>query len=98
VNRVDLAGTVASVPERRRTPAGTPVLQFRLQVEPSPHDPAVAGCLVTIVALGEDAAASPVVEGSVVEIVGSLTERRWRGPGAVRQSRFEILARTVRVL
>jgi primosomal replication protein N len=98
VNRVDLAGTVASVPERRRTPAGTPVLQFRLQVEPSPHDPAVAGCLVTIVALGEDAAASSVVEGSVVEIVGSLTERRWRGPGAVRQSRFEILARTVRVL
>jgi hypothetical protein len=73
-------------------------LQFRLQVEPSPRDPAVTGCLVTIVALGEGAAASPVVEGSVVEIVGSLTERRWRGPGAVRQSRFEILASTVRVL
>jgi primosomal replication protein N len=98
VNRVDLAGTVASVPERRRTPAGTPVLQFRLQVEPSPHDPAVTGCLVTVVAFGEGAAAPPVVEGSAVEIVGSLTERRWRGPGAVRQSRFEILARTVRVL
>ena len=98
MNRVDLAGTVASVPERRRTPAGTPVLQFRLQVEPSPHDPAVTGCLVTVVALGAGAAAPPVVEGSVVEIVGSLTERRWRGPGAVRQSRFEILARTVRVL
>jgi len=98
VNRVDLAGTVASVPERRRTPAGTPVLQFRLLVDPSPHDPAVTGCLVTVVAFGEDAAAPPVAEGSVVEIVGSLTERRWRGPGAVRQSRFEILARTVRVL
>jgi hypothetical protein len=39
-----------------------------------------------------------VVEGTAVEIVGSLTERRWRGPGAVRQSRFEILASTVRVL
>jgi len=62
VNRVDLAGTVASAPERRRTPAGTPVLQFRLLVEPSPHDPAVTGCLVTVVAFGEDAAAPPVAE------------------------------------
>jgi hypothetical protein len=69
-----------------------------LQVEPSPHDPAIAGCLLTIVALGEHAAAPEVVEGSMVEVVGSLTERRWRGPGAVRQSRFEILARSVRVL
>ncbi|MET0152039.1 MAG: single-stranded DNA-binding protein [Candidatus Binatia bacterium] len=98
MNRVDLAGTVASMPERRTTPAGTPVLQFRLQVEPSPHDPAIPGCLLTVVALGESAAATEVVEGSAVEIVGSLTERRWRGPGAVRQSRFEILARSVRVL
>ena len=86
------------MPERRTTPAGTPVLQFRLQVEPSPHDPAVPGCLLTVVALGESAAATDVVEGSAVEIVGSLTERRWRGPGAVRQSRFEIVARSVRVL
>ena len=98
VNRVDLAGTVASAPERRRTPAGTPVLQFRLRVEPSPHDPAVAGCLVTVVALGEGAVAPEVTEGSAVEITGSLTERRGRGPGALRQSRFEILARSVRVL
>jgi primosomal replication protein N len=90
VNRVDLAGTVASVPERRSTPAGTPILQFRLQVEPSPHDPAIAGC--------KSAASPEVVEGSTVEVVGSLTERRWRGPGAVRQSRFEILARSVRLL
>jgi primosomal replication protein N len=98
VNRIDLAGTVASAPERRCTPAGTPVLQFRLQVEPSPHDPAVSGCLVTVVALGEGAISPELVQGSAVEIVGSLTERRWRGPGAALQSRFEILARSVRVL
>jgi hypothetical protein len=57
------------------------VLQFRLQVEPSPHDPAVSGCLVTVVALGEGAVSPELVQGSAVEIVGSLTERRWRELG-----------------
>jgi len=89
---------VASAPARRRTPAGTPLVLFRLRVEPSPHDPAVSGCLVPVVALGEQASAARVVEGVAVEVHGSLTERRWRGAGDVRQSRFEILARSVRVL
>ena len=91
-------GTVASAPSRRRTPAGTPVVFFRLRVEPSPDDPAVSGCLVPVVALGDKASATDVAEGVPVEVEGSLTERRWRGAGDVRQSRFEILARSLRVL
>ena len=95
-NRVELVGTVASEPKRRRTPAGTPVLTFRLRVEASPSDPAVAGCVIPIVVFGD--VASSIVEGAIVEIAGSLTERRSKSPGSVRQSRFEILARTARVL
>jgi primosomal replication protein N len=91
-------GTVASSPSRRRTPAGTPVVFFRLRVEPSPEDPAVCGCLVPVVALGETAGAATVAEGVAVAVEGALTERRWRGAGGVGRSRFEILARSVRVL
>jgi len=89
---------VASAPERRRTPAGTPVVTFRLRVDPSPEDAAVVGCLVPVVALGGGVTAAALVEGAAVEVQGSLAERRWRGAGGTRQSRFEILARTVRVL
>jgi primosomal replication protein N len=91
-------GTVASAPARRNTPAGTPVLLFRLRVEPSPEDPAVSGCLIPVVAFGEGATIARLAEGLTVEVTGSLTERRWRGAGDVRQSRYEILARSVRVL
>jgi hypothetical protein len=66
-------------------------------VPPSPSDPAVPGCLVSVVVLGDDAAAG-LTEGNEVEVEGSLAERRWRGPGGVQQSRYEILARTIRVM
>jgi single-stranded DNA-binding protein len=81
----------------RRTPAGTAVLEFRLRVPASPNDPVVSGCLVSVVVFG-DQAATGVAEGSEVEVEGSLTERRWRGPGGVQQSRYEILARAIRVM
>ena len=72
------------------------MLTFRLRVAPSPEDAAVAGCMIPVVVLGD---ASPsLVEGSSVEVEGALTERRWKGPGGVRQSHFEILARMARVL
>jgi len=87
-----------AAPERRRTPAGTPVAVFRLRVPASPDEAAVSGCVIPVVAFGEHAALVEVEEGREVEVEGSLTERRWRGPGGVRQSRFEILARTVRLL
>jgi single-stranded DNA-binding protein len=83
---------------RRRTPAGSAVVTFRLRVEPSPADPAVSGCVVPVVVLGGNASESALDEGDVVEIEGSLTERRWKSAGGVRQSHFEILARRVRVL
>ncbi len=95
---MELVGTVASVPERRRTPAGTPVVSFRLRVEADPENPADPGCLVPVVWLGDVAARSEMGEGRAVEVTGALTERRWKGAGGVRQSRFEVLARTVRVL
>ena len=85
------------MPRTRRTPAGTAVLEFRLRVPPSPSDPAVSGCLVSVVVLGDDAATA-LAEGNEVEVEGSLAERRWRGPGGVQQSRYEILARTIRVM
>jgi single-stranded DNA-binding protein len=50
-----------------------------------------------VVVFGEHTVAE-VTEGREVEVEGALTERRWRGAGGSRQSRFEILARTVRVL
>jgi single-stranded DNA-binding protein len=97
-NRVELTGTIASAPERRRTPAGTAVVFFRLRVEPSPDDPAVAGCLVPVVCLGNEAVHGELGEGREAVVEGSLTERRWRGAGGSARSRFEILARIVRVM
>ena len=71
---------------------------FRLRVPPSPDEAAVSGCVVPVVAFGEQGVSAEVGEGREVEVEGALTERRWRGAGGSRQSRFEILARTVRVL
>lgn len=85
-----------SAPVRRRTPAGTPVVLFRLRVEPSPDDAAVCGCVVAVVALGERVA--ELTQGATVEVDGALTERHWKGTGGIRQSHFEILARSVSVL
>jgi len=67
-------------------------------VPPNPDEAAVSGCVVPVVAFGEQAASADVAEGREVEVEGALTERRWRGAGGVSQSRFEILARAVRVL
>jgi single-stranded DNA-binding protein len=52
---------------------------------------------LAVVVLG-DAAATGLAEGNEVEVEGSLAERRWRGSGGVQQSRYEILARTIRVM
>jgi hypothetical protein len=68
-----------------------------LRVESSPEDPAVSGCSVPVVLLG-DAAQGGLEEGALIEIEGSLTERRWKTAAGARQSHFEILARRVRVL
>ena len=74
------------------------MLFFRLRVEPSPSDPAVSGCMVPVAVLGEGTGETPISEGDVVEIDGSLTERRWKTASGARQSHFEILARSLRVL
>jgi hypothetical protein len=58
----------------------------------------MAGCDVAVVCLGREAVTDGIAVGREIEIVGALTERRWKGRGGVRQSRFEILARTIRVL
>ena len=91
-------GSVASSPTRRRTPAGSAVVLFRLRVEPSPTDPAVSGCVVPVVLLGGAGPEDGLAEGDAVEVEGSLTERRWKNAAGARQSHFEILARKVRVL
>jgi primosomal replication protein N len=93
-----LVGTVVSVPARRRTPAGSAVVSFGLRVEPSPTDPAIAGCRVPVVVLGTAADGTTVAEGDVVEIQGALTERRWKTAGGSRQRHYEILAHKLRVL
>jgi len=86
-----------SAPRRRRTPAGTAVLEFRLRVPASPTDPAVPESTIAVVVLGDESVGA-LEEGAAVEVDGSLAERRWRGPGGVRQSRYEMLARAVRVM
>ncbi len=73
-------------------------MSFRLRVAPSPVDPAVSGCVVPVVVLGGGATEPSIGEGDVVEIEGSLTERRWKTAAGARQSHFEVLARTIRVL
>ena len=88
---------MASAPKRRRTPAGTAVLEFRLHVAASPSDAAVPECTIAVVVLGDESA-SGLAEGSEVQVEGALAERRWNGPGGVRQSRFEVLARVIRVM
>lgn len=97
-NHVELAGRVASPPDRRNTPAGNQLLSFRLKVEADPAEPATAGCMIPIVLVGADARSIPVEQGQEVVIEGALTERRWTGPGGSRQSRFEIVARKVAVI
>ena len=59
---------------------------------------AVSGCVVPVVVLGDDAADGGLEEGVLVEIEGSLTERRWKTAAGARQSHFEVLARRIRVL
>jgi len=58
----------------------------------------VSGCLVPVVVLGEGAMVPELFEGQGVEVEGSLAERRWRRAAGTAESRFEILARSVRVL
>jgi hypothetical protein len=94
-NRVELAGTVASAPKRRTTPAGTPVAFFRLRVEPDPDDPAVGALEGSITLLGVAAADPGLREGVPALVRGAVVERRWRGPGGTANRRFEILAREI---
>jgi primosomal replication protein N len=97
-NRVELEGTVVSKPAVRTTPAGTPVAAFRLQVEADDRDPALPGCVVPVVVLGEEALRPGLEQGSKVRVTGALAERRWKNAAGVRQSRIEILARTLGLL
>ena len=97
-NRVELSGTVAWVSDRRTTASGAPVLAFRLRVEQDPDDPAVAPCDIHVVSLGGTAEVAEVAVGCEVMVLGSLTERRWKGPGGIQNKRLEILARAVQVL
>ncbi|MGH7819579.1 MAG: single-stranded DNA-binding protein [Candidatus Binatia bacterium] len=96
-NRIELAGTVIAAPERRVTPAGTPVLSFRLRVEADPANPAVAACEIPVVLVGERDETRALAAGGAVLVEGSLTERRWRRGGAAR-SRYEVVAAMVRLM
>jgi hypothetical protein len=73
------------------------VLEFRLHVPASPSDPAVPECTIPVVVLGDESVGM-LSEGAEVEVDGALAQRRWRGPGGVRQSRYEMLARAIRVM
>ena len=73
------------------------MLSFRLRVEADPDDSAVAACDIHVVSLGEPARVQITV-GTEVLVVGALTQRQWKAPSGAQKSRFEILARTVRVL
>jgi hypothetical protein len=70
---------------------------FRLRIEADPDDPAIAACELVVVCFGEGVAPPGLEVGSAVEVEGSITERRWKGPGGIRKGRYEVLARTIRV-
>jgi hypothetical protein len=73
-------------------------LSFRLHVDGDAANAASVGCEVPVVCLGADLGARGLAVGREVAIEGSLVERRWKGRSGIRQSRFEILAHTIRVL
>ncbi|MGH7857799.1 MAG: single-stranded DNA-binding protein [Candidatus Binatia bacterium] len=94
---MELTGTVVAPPERRVTPAGTPVLSFRLRVEADPENPAVAACEIPVVVLGERDETRNLAAGGEVLVEGALTERRWKR-GGTAQSRYEVVAAVVRLM
>lgn len=95
---MELLGSVASAVDRRATPAGTPVASFRLKVDADPEDEAVPACTIRVVVLSRQGSLASFEKGARVEVGGALAERRLKGPGGTSESRYEILARELRVI
>ena len=97
-NRIELGGSVAGSLDRRETPAGTPVVSFRLRVDADPSDPGLRGFSIRVVCLGDEGSRAAIEVGSRVWVAGALTERRWKRPSGMEEARYEVLADTIHVL
>lgn len=99
-NRVILIGRIATEPERRYTPAGTAVTNFRLAVgRPAPAPDGKDTDFFTIVAWRELAERIANAEkGRLVCIEGRLRERSWIARDGTRRRTVEIFADAFRFL
>ncbi len=104
-NEVRLVGRVAAAAEARELPSGDVLVAFRLVVERPAEDPTRARRRAPTVDTLDCAAWQPGVrrsvvrwaEGDVVEVIGSLRRRFWRGASGAA-SRTEVEVRRARRL
>ena len=83
-NRVEIEGRVAASDGLRRTPAGLPCLQLRIEHESQQHEAGFArkvSCELDTVAYGEPAARlAGLREGNTVRLAGFLERKSLRDP------------------
>jgi single-strand DNA-binding protein len=97
VNCVSLRGVFAGVASTRTLPSGDELVSFRITV-PRPATDRVRvdsiECSSTKAAIRRSAARCTA--GDVVEVVGSLRRRFWRGPAGTPASRYEVEVASLR--
>ena len=98
-NRVILTGRVARPPERRYRPDGSPVIQFRLELNDREDRAAPSGRgSIDVVAFGTlaevDLDLFPRGQRLVVE--GQLNQRNWRSPEGRHRTLTEVIATDIR--
>lgn len=100
-NKVLLLGHLRRAPELRRTPQGTGVCIFPLVVPGASQQGkgVQSGDLeIEIVAFGAlaDYCQEVLTTTTPVFIEGSLVQRRWKNAAGVSESKYEVVAQTVR--
>lgn len=98
LNAVYLTGTIARLPELRRSRTGVAVCTLRLAVSRCRRDGQPRGPLHIDVVAFETAAeaAAEHGDGDHVTIIGRLGQRVWTSSDGARHTRFEIVADAIR--
>jgi len=103
INRVVLVGRLASDPERRYTPSGVPVANFRIAVT-DPYRRTAEGdfesSFFTVIAWRQSAdyAANYLQKGRLIAVDGRLQQRSWTAQDGTRRSVVEIVADRLQAL
>ncbi|MBI3301568.1 MAG: single-stranded DNA-binding protein [Deltaproteobacteria bacterium] len=96
-------GRLSRSPELRRSPRGTAVCSFSLTVpgaQATGRGEKAEDLLVDVVvygALAEHCHAALGLDTPVL-VEGALVQRRWQGVGGISQSKYEVVAQTVRAI